>query len=80
MKIEREVILKVKINENTELKQGDLVTFVANGSSHIGCFRGISKKGALEFEYTVGETKIKFNVMPRSIVEMEVVGNEMLAG
>ena len=74
MKIEREVIIKVKINENTELKQGDLVSFIANGSSHIGSFRGISKKGALEFEYTVAGKEIKFNVMPRSIVAIEVIG------
>ena len=72
MRITREVVTTVTLDNGEELRAGDLVEFVLkDGFVCIGVFQKVTKRGSLEFARKVGEDIYKFAVMPSSITEME---------
>lgn len=77
MKIKREVVTKVMIDDATGLKDGDTVVFIANGLCHIGVFKGITKRGCLSFEGNVKNEKVIYNIMPKSITVADILEHEI---
>ncbi len=72
MRITREVVTTVTLDNGEELKAGDLVEFVLkDGYVCIGVFQRVTKRGSLEFARKIGEDIYTFAVMPSSITEME---------
>lgn len=73
MKIEKELVVKVKIDENTELKKGDKVKFIAKNAAYIGRFVEVRPKGSLLFECDIAGSSVVFGIMPNSIKAIEVL-------
>lgn len=65
--VTKEVVTTVRTSNNKEINIGDMVAFNAGGKTLYGRYAGISKQGALMFDSQVGETSVKYNVMPNSI-------------
>ena len=73
MKIERELVVKVKIDDKTELKKGDKVKFIANNAAYVGKFVEVRPRGSLLFECDVADQSVVFGIMPNSIKAIEVL-------
>lgn len=73
MKIKREVVTSIMIDDSSKLSIGDTVKFFANNTCNFGTFVGVTKRGSLEFEANVDGVWFKFKVMPKSIDEIEVI-------
>lgn len=78
MKIKKNVITEVMIDDSTMLQVGDEVKFIANKVCYHGIFDGITERGSLKFHDTVAGESIVFNVMPRSIKAIEVKTLEVM--
>lgn len=73
MKISRETITRVLVDDNTELKTNDKVMFATDSVCMAGTFKGISKRGDLTFYAKVKDNEVTFNVKPSSIKALEIL-------
>lgn len=73
MKITRETITTVMIDETNKLTEGDTCKFIANNACYFGEFMGVSKRGCLTFASTVGKLTEVFSIMPSSIKALQVI-------
>lgn len=77
MKLVKEQLVKVMIDDNHALVKGDLVKFTDGKKGYLGKFIEVTKKGALAFELDLVSTSVVFNIMPASIVEMVVIEHDV---
>lgn len=70
MEIKTEISKKIFTADGTEIHEGDVVVFVAEGREFVGEYKGISKRGALMFHGVMENDGVRYNVMPRSITEI----------
>lgn len=73
MKILKEVVTSVMVDDETTLDIGDHCKFIANGTCNYGIYEGIGKRGGLTFSSSVHGIPVKFSVMPKSIVSLEIL-------
>lgn len=73
MEIKKQIITEVRIDEHSKLETGDTVKFIANNSCYLGEYEGMTNRGCLKFKGTVGKATIHFNIMPKSIKNIEIV-------
>lgn len=73
MKISRETITRVLVDDKTELMTNDKVMFATDSLCLAGTFKGISKRGDLTFNAKVKDVEVTFNVKPSSIKALEIL-------
>ena len=74
MKVIRETITKVMIDDENELVVNNTYIFIANGAVYIGKFIGVTQKGGLQFSYEFDKAgRVNYVVMPKSIKDVKIV-------
>lgn len=73
MNIKREIVTSVMIDDERELKIGDYAVFIANDVCMCGMFKGLTKRGCLSFYDKIGGMEKYFNVMPSSIIAIDIL-------
>lgn len=73
MKIKREVVTSILIDDSRKLRVGDTVKFIANDICYFGTFVGLTTRGSLQFEADVDQHSITYSVMPKSIKDIEII-------
>lgn len=74
MKVEKQLVVKVKFNNGESLEVGDIVKFSTVNGCFMGEFKGIAaKRGSLQFTSTINKREYSWFVMPKSILDMELI-------
>ena len=74
MKVIRETITKVMIDDENELVVNNTYIFIANNAVYIGKFLGVTQKGGLQCSYELDKGgRVNYVVMPKSIKDVKIV-------
>ena len=73
MKVIRETITKVMIDDENELVANNTYIFIANNAVYIGKVLGVTQKGGRQFSYELDKGgRVNYVVMPKRIKDGKI--------